>query len=40
MCERAIKLQPYINHWLEQEIALRLVTYSVSNNSNTAEADY
>jgi hypothetical protein len=40
MCEQAIKLQPYINRWLEQEIALRPVTYSVSDNSDTAEADY
>jgi hypothetical protein len=40
MCERAIKLQPYIDRWLEQEIALRPVTHGVSDNSDTAEADY
>lgn len=31
MCERAIKLQPYINTWLEQEIAMRSTT-RVENN--------
>jgi hypothetical protein len=42
MCERALKLQPYIDKWLEQEIALK--TTSRGDNASTyndvADADY
>ena len=39
MCERAVKLQTYINDWLEKEIALKPISHT-SGSSNTAEADY
>jgi hypothetical protein len=42
MCERAVKLQPYIDEWLEQEIALKTTGHSNSahTSSDTAEADF
>jgi len=39
MCERAVKLQLYINKWLEKEIALK-PTSSTSAFIATAQADY
>jgi hypothetical protein len=36
MCERAVELSKFIDHWLEQEIALK----ATSGNYDTAEADY
>jgi hypothetical protein len=41
MCEQAIKLQLYINDWLEQEIALKPTTYknSALTSDNNIEAD-
>lgn len=38
MCERAIKLQPYIDEWLLGEIRLKYSAYP--STSSTAEADY
>ena len=42
MCERAIKLQLYINDWLEQEIALKPTTYknSALTSDDNIEADW
>jgi hypothetical protein len=42
MCERVIKLQLYINDWLEQEIALKLTTYknSALTSDDNIEADW
>lgn len=42
MCERAVKLQKYIDQWLEQEIALKTTSRSnsTSANSDMAEADF
>ncbi|KAJ8110237.1 hypothetical protein OPT61_g6862 [Boeremia exigua] len=42
MCERALKLQVYIDKWLEQEIALKTTSRgdSTSTGSEVAEADY
>ncbi|KAJ8115409.1 hypothetical protein OPT61_g2929 [Boeremia exigua] len=42
MCERALKLQVYIDKWLEQEIALKTTSWgdSTSTGSEVAEADY
>ena len=41
MCERAVKLQPYIDTWLEQEIALKPgPTSSTSTDNSRIGADY
>ena len=42
MCERAVKLQPFIDEWLEQEIALKTTSHTNSTpaNSNGTEADW
>lgn len=40
MCERAVKLQPYIDQWLEQEISLKVTSSTNSSNPNVVEADY
>jgi hypothetical protein len=43
MCERAIRLQPYLDQWLEGEIALKTTTrarnLSVAASNDTAEVD-
>lgn len=40
MCERAVKLQSYINEWLEAEISLRATTGSSHANDGRVEADF
>jgi hypothetical protein len=42
MCERAIKLQKYIDEWLKQEVVLKLGVNpdSIHNNNDTAEIDF
>jgi hypothetical protein len=39
MCERALQLAPYIDEWIEKEIALKPLRRSAAPNG-TAEADY
>jgi len=42
MCERAIKLQKYIDEWLVKEIALKrgVRTATASNSTSSIELDY
>lgn len=42
MCERAVKLQPYINKWLQEEISQKPAGYRRTplTSSETLEADY
>jgi len=39
MCERAVKLQPYIDEWLHNEILLKPTSHT-SGNSTNSEADW